>query len=91
MWHVFRGYGMVIPAARVAAKTRQEREAMNPADTRLAVRPAEAARMLGVTRTRIFTEVREGRLRTAKVGRCRIIPIAELRDWLDRQTSGAAA
>lgn len=57
----------------------------------LAVRPAVAADMLGVSRATIFRELQAGRLRSVKAGAARLIPTAALRVWLaDREAESCA-
>ena len=49
---------------------------------RKCVRPAEAARVLGVCRDTIYVLMRSGRLRSVRVGRARLIPVAALDELL---------
>ncbi len=49
-----------------------------PGDGAVAVRPSEAARRLGVSRSTIFELLACGDLRSVKLGRCRLIPVSEL-------------
>jgi excisionase family DNA binding protein len=56
---------------------------------RKSVRPAEAARLLGVCRDTVYVLMRSGRLRSVKVGRARLIPVTSI-DELLSQTEGAA-
>ena len=53
-----------------------------PAD-RLAVSPAEAARLAGVGRTTIYEAIGSGTLRSLKIGKRRLILIVSLRAWLE--------
>jgi excisionase family DNA binding protein len=50
---------------------------------RLAVSPAEAARLAGVGRTTIYKTIRSGDLRSLKIGKRRLILIASIREWLE--------
>jgi len=50
----------------------------------LAVGPAEAARLVGVGRTKIY-ELLSGELASFKVGTRRLIRVAELERWLTAQ------
>jgi excisionase family DNA binding protein len=50
---------------------------------RLAVSPAEAARLAGVGRTTIYEAIGSGALRSLKIGKRRLILIVSLRDWLE--------
>jgi excisionase family DNA binding protein len=52
---------------------------------RLAYRYAEAAQALGCCTEHIANLVRRGELRSAEVGRCRVIPAEELRKLLARK------
>ncbi len=49
---------------------------------RKSVRPAEAARLLGVCRDTVYVLMRAGRLRSVKVGRARLIPMSAIEDLL---------
>jgi excisionase family DNA binding protein len=62
-----------------------ERTAVNNQPTeRLAYRPAEAAHALSVSRTTIYKWMEDGVLTSVTAGRARLIPAAELRDFLER-------
>jgi excisionase family DNA binding protein len=50
---------------------------------RLAVSPAEAARLAGVGRTTIYEAIGSGALRSLKIGKRRLILIVSLRAWLE--------
>jgi excisionase family DNA binding protein len=56
--------------------------------SRLALRPEEAAEAMGVSRS-FFYESILPELRVARVGRVRMVPVAELEQWLDRRASRA--
>lgn len=60
-------------------------EAMPPAQQpeRLAVSPAEAARLLGIGRTFLYEVMRSGKLRNIKVGARRLIPLSAIRELLE--------
>lgn len=45
----------------------------------------EAAHALGVGRSLIFTLLKEGKLKSIRVGKRRLIPTTELQAFLDRQ------
>ena len=49
---------------------------------RLAVSPAEAARLAGIGRTTLYEAIGTGALRSLKIGKRRLITIEALRDWL---------
>lgn len=46
------------------------------------VRPATAAEMLGVCRDTVYELMRAGQLRSVRVGRARLIPLAALQEFL---------
>ena len=49
---------------------------------RLAVSPAEAARLVGIGRTKIYEAIGAGELKSLKIGSRRLVAIEALRDWL---------
>ena len=49
---------------------------------RKCVRPAEAARLLGVCRDTVYVLMRSGRLRSVRLGRARLIPLAAIDELL---------
>ena len=49
---------------------------------RLAVSPAEAARLVGIGRTKIYEAISAGELKSLKIGSRRLVAIEALRDWL---------
>jgi excisionase family DNA binding protein len=54
------------------------------------VRPAEAAALLGVCRDTVYVLMRAGRLRSVKVGRARLIPLAAIEELLSVADEWAA-
>jgi len=48
----------------------------------LAVAPGEAARLMGIGRTLVYEEIASTRLRSAKIGKRRLITIEAIKDWL---------
>jgi excisionase family DNA binding protein len=56
----------------------------------LAVRPDEAARILGMGRTKFEEILRRGEIPFIKDGRAVIIAVAELNRWLERRTREAS-
>jgi len=54
----------------------------NARGDRIAVSPAEAARMAGVGRTTLYAALGTGELRSLKIGKRRLIMIKWLEDWL---------
>lgn len=49
---------------------------------RLALSPAEAAEALGLSKEKLYQELRSGRLPSALVGRRRLIAVAAIEAWL---------
>ncbi|MGK5520788.1 DNA binding domain-containing protein, excisionase family [Micromonospora echinofusca] len=54
------------------------------------VRPAEAAALLGVCRDTVYVLMRSGRLRSVKLGRARLIPVAAIEELLSATEEFAA-
>lgn len=48
----------------------------------LAVAPSEAARLMGIGRTLVYEEIASARLRSAKIGKRRLITVEAIKDWL---------
>jgi len=42
---------------------------------------ADAVRMLGICRSRVYQEIRAGRIQAVKSGRRTLIPVQSLHDW----------
>ncbi len=59
----------------------------------ITVRPAEAARLTGLSRSSLYEAIADGSLPSAKVRGCRVIFLEDLRSWLarERQTSQGTA
>ncbi|MEL7030176.1 MAG: excisionase family DNA-binding protein [Pseudomonadota bacterium] len=55
-----------------------------------AVSPTEASRRLGVSRTKIFEEIRCGRLRSFKCGARRLIPVEGIKQWISAREEETA-
>jgi excisionase family DNA binding protein len=49
---------------------------------RMAYRPDEVPRVFPIGRTMLFRLMKEGKIRTVKVGRARLIPAESLREFL---------
>ncbi len=49
---------------------------------RVAYRPLEAARMLGIGKTTIYRLLEAGVIRSIRVGRCRLIPVEAIKEFL---------
>lgn len=58
---------------------------------RLALSYGEAARAVGCSPRTIWSACASGELRAARVGRRRLIAVAELRRWLDEKSGIATA
>ena len=56
----------------------------------LLVRPEDAARALGVGRTKVYELMRSGALRSVRVGDLRRIPVAALDEFVTRLEEEAA-
>jgi excisionase family DNA binding protein len=54
------------------------------------VRPAEAAKLLGVCRDTVYVLLRSGRLRSIRVGRARLIPLSAIDEFLSTKEEYAA-
>jgi excisionase family DNA binding protein len=51
---------------------------------RLAVSPAEAARMLGIGRTKLYELIAANQLTSIKIGTRRLIRVSAIEEFLDR-------
>ena len=58
---------------------------------RLLLRPAEAAEMLGVGRSKLYELIADGTLPTVRVGQRMRIPVGALRRWVERQVPEAGS
>jgi excisionase family DNA binding protein len=56
----------------------------------LLVRPEDAARVLGVGRTKVYELMRSGALRSVRVGGLRRVPVAALNEFVARLEEEAA-
>jgi excisionase family DNA binding protein len=56
----------------------------------LLVRPEDAARVLGVGRTKVYELIRSGVLRSVRVGGLRRVPVAALNEFVARLEEEAA-
>lgn len=48
----------------------------------IAVSPNEAARLIGIGRTTLYAALSSGALRSAKIGKRRLITIEAIKEWL---------
>lgn len=53
----------------------------------LALRPAEAAKAVGLSRSKFYELLRNGEVRALKVGAVTLIRTEDLRVWLDAQAA----
>lgn len=60
-------------------------------ETRMAYRPNEAARVIGLSRDMIFKAIADGSLRSMKCGGARLITAAALREYLERHERASEA
>lgn len=61
-----------------------------PAHTRpIAASPAEAARLIGIGRTKLYEALSSGVLPSYRVGTRRLIRVADLEAWLEAQPANA--
>ena len=56
----------------------------------LLVRPEDAARVLGIGRTKVYELIRSGELRSVRVGGLRRVPVAALDEFVARLETDAA-
>ncbi len=61
----------------------------SPATRPMAVRPREAAHMLGLGRTSIFELLRTGELEAARIGAATLIPVASIEAFITRHARRA--
>jgi excisionase family DNA binding protein len=62
---------------------------MDAIDGKLLFRPAEAAAVLGLGRSRIFQAIRDNEIPSSRYGRARIISADALREFAERLTADA--
>jgi len=62
-----------------------------PRYERLLVSPADAAELLSIGRTYLYELIRTGAIRSVRVGRLRRIPLAALRDYVERLSSSGSS
>ena len=54
---------------------------------RLALRPREAARLLGIGQRLLWSKTNAGEIPHLRIGRCVVYPIDQLRSWLAGQAA----
>lgn len=55
----------------------------------LCVRPAEAARMLSLSKGTLYALITAGKIRSIRQGRAVLVPVAELKRYIREGASGA--
>lgn len=58
---------------------------------KLLLTPEEAARAVGVSRTKLFQLIRSGAVESVRIGSCRRIPSAALREYVEGLRADAQA
>lgn len=71
--------------AVVLMDTEQFMALTDPPLTRMAVSPGEAARMLGLGRTKFYELLAANEIASIKLGARRLIRVRDLEDWLARR------
>lgn len=59
-------------------------EAQEISGDRICVRVKEAQKIMGMSRSSLYTEISEGRLPIRKSGRTTLIAMTDIHDWFDR-------
>lgn len=67
-----------------AAPAHNPTKAMEP----IAVRIAEAMRLTGIGRSKLYELIASGNIETVKIGRCTLIPTTSLHDLIERARRG---
>lgn len=62
-----------------------------PLVPRLALRPAEAARALGVSERALWAATNAGRIPCVRIGKAILYGVQQLTDWLSRESKGGGA
>jgi len=61
-------------------------QTMKTLEERLALRPAEAARVLGVSVRTLFLWAQQKKIPCVKLGKVLLFPVSELQQWLTEQS-----
>ena len=56
---------------------------------KLLVRPAEAAELIGLSRSQVYALLAAGALPSVRIGKSVRVPVKALADWVENQTSTA--
>ena len=68
---------------------RQARRVRNVGDAApLAVRVSQAARMVGLGRSKFYELIAAGDVETVKIGRCTLVPIESLHELIEKAREG---
>jgi excisionase family DNA binding protein len=54
------------------------------ATTKLTYSVAEFASTVGISRSQVYLEIKNGHLTVAKIGKRTLVPVSEAQQWLDR-------
>lgn len=66
----------------------QERRGLAKLDDCLTVRIPQAAQLLGIGRSTVYELINRGELKTIKIGRSTLIPMADLRAFIEQRRAG---
>jgi excisionase family DNA binding protein len=66
------------------AMQRKSNKLTVPINERLNVSLIEACQLIGIGRTRLYEIINDGELRTIRIGKRRLVPVAEIRDFVAR-------
>lgn len=58
---------------------------MTTTDVKLALRPNDAARALGVGRDKLFALLADGRIRSFREGNVRLIPVSAIEEYMTQR------
>ena len=81
---------LAAPATPGTAPTLATTPATTPAHAPMALRPREAAKVLGIGTRLLWTETNAGRIPHVRIGRAVVYPLDALRDWLAAQAAKGA-
>lgn len=68
----------LVPGLRPAASA-------SPSSEPVLLRPREAARLLGIGRSKLFVMIARGELPVVRIGRCVRLPRQQLKHWIEQQ------
>ena len=61
---------------------------LSATESRLLLRPAEAAEVLSISRSTLYSLLGRGEIESVRVGGCRCIPVKALEVYIDRLRAG---